>query len=116
MSKDLNLKQQLPFPIGLNLASESGKGNRERVITLASGAEAAMVVERPMAVTVLIVDDEETARNVCRDVVADSGFRTRTASTTEQALEILEQYPVDIVLTDLRVPQLGGIELPNQLA
>jgi DNA-binding NtrC family response regulator len=70
-----------------------------------------MVVERPMAVTVLIVDDEETARNVCRDVVADSGFRTRTASTTEQALEILEQCPVEIVLTDLRVPQLGGIEL-----
>ena len=70
-----------------------------------------MAAERPMAATVLIVDDEDAARNLCRDVVADSGFRTRTASTTEQALEILEQYPVDIVLTDLRVPQLGGIEL-----
>jgi DNA-binding NtrC family response regulator len=70
-----------------------------------------MAVERPMAVTVLIVDDEDTARNLCRDVVAESGFRTRTASTTEQALEVLEQYPVDIVLTDLRVPVLGGIEL-----
>ena len=57
---------------------------------------------------VLIVDDENTTRDLCRDVVADSGLRTRTASTTEQALEILEQYPVDIVITDLRVPEIGG--------
>lgn len=63
---------------------------------MASGTEAAIAVERPIAVTVLIVDDEDTTRNLCRDVVADSGLRTRTASTTEQALEILEQYPVDI--------------------
>jgi DNA-binding NtrC family response regulator len=68
-------------------------------------------VERPIAVTVLIVDDEDATRNLCRDVIADAGLRTRTASTTEQALEILEQCPIDIVLTDLRVPQTGGIEL-----
>ena len=65
----------------------------------------------PTGVTVLIVDDEDTTRNLCRDVVADSGWRARTASTTEQATEILEQYPIDVVITDLRVPQLGGIEL-----
>ncbi len=56
-----------------------------------------------MPVTLLIVDDEDATRNLCRDVVADSGLRTRTAATTEQALEILEQYPIDIVLTDLRL-------------
>jgi len=75
-----------------------------------SGTEAALAVERPL-VTVLIVDDEDATRNLCRDVVADSGLRTRTASTTEQALEILEESPIDIVITDLRVPQLGGLEL-----
>jgi DNA-binding NtrC family response regulator len=64
-----------------------------------------------MAVTALIVDDEDTTRNLCRDVVSDSGLQARTASTTEQAVEILEQYPVDIVITDLRVPELGGIKL-----
>jgi two-component system response regulator HydG len=75
-----------------------------------SGTEAALAVERPL-VTVLIVDDEDATRNLCRDVVAESGLRTRTASTTEQALEILEESPIDIVITDLRVPQLGGLEL-----
>ena len=66
---------------------------------------------RPISATVLIVDDEDATRNLCNDVVTDSGLRTRTASTTEQALEILEQMPVDILITDLRVPQIGGLEL-----
>ena len=81
----------------------------------AGGTETALTVGRPVPVTVLIVDDEDTTRNLCRDVVADSGLRARTASTTEQATEILEQYPIDVVITDLRVPQLGGIELLKRI-
>lgn len=76
----------------------------------ATGIETA-AIEKPFAATVLVVDDEDSTRNLCRDVVTNSGLRTRTASTTEQALEILDQFPIDIVLTDLRVPQLGGLEL-----
>ncbi|MBZ5502901.1 MAG: sigma-54 dependent transcriptional regulator [Acidobacteriia bacterium] len=81
----------------------------------ASGAGTALAVERPAAVTVLIVDDEDATRNLCREVVADTGLHPRLAATTEQALEILEQYPVDIVLTDLRVPKLGGLELLKRI-
>jgi len=68
-----------------------------------------------MTATVLIVDDEGATRDLCRDVVAEAGLRTRTASNTEEALEILEQSPVDIVLTDLRVPQIGGLELLKRI-
>ena len=78
---------------------------------MASGAEAAVAIERPMTATVLIVDDENTTRDLCRDIVAESGLRTRVAATCEQALEILEQYPIDIVITDLKVPEIGGLEL-----
>jgi DNA-binding NtrC family response regulator len=67
--------------------------------------------ERPISATVLIVDDKDATRSLCHDVVTDSGLRTRTASTTEQALEILDQMPVDILITDLRVPQIGSLEL-----
>jgi DNA-binding NtrC family response regulator len=73
--------------------------------------EAAFTSERPSTPTVLIVDDEDSTRNLCRDVVSESGLRTRSAATTEQALEILDQWPVEILITDLRVPQLGGLEL-----
>src|SRR5271156_70258 len=51
----------------------------------------------------------KTPREICAAIVVnDSGLRTRTASTTEQALEILDQWPVGILITDLRVPQIGG--------
>src|SRR6202046_510452 len=78
---------------------------------MASGIETVFAAERATGATVLIVDDENTTRDLCRDIVIESGVRTRAASTSEQAVEILEQYPVDIIITDLRVPEIGGLEL-----
>lgn len=66
---------------------------------------------RNPAVTALIVDDESQARKLCIDVVEEVGLRVLTASTTEEALKELEQRPIDIVITDLQVPEMGGIEL-----
>ncbi len=82
---------------------------------MASGTRAAEPLDRAATITVLVVDDEDEIRNLCRDVAAESGLRVRMAATTEQALEILDQIPVDIVLTDLRVPQLGGVELLKRI-
>jgi len=73
--------------------------------------ENVLAEEHFSAVSVLIVDDEDSARNLCSEVAAESGLRARTTATTEQALDILEQFPVDILITDLKVPQLGGLEL-----
>jgi DNA-binding NtrC family response regulator len=78
---------------------------------MACGTEASFASERDVPLTVLIVDDEDATRSLCREVVAESGLRTKLASTTEQALDILDQLPIEIVITDLEVPQLGGIEL-----
>ncbi len=64
-----------------------------------------------MPATALIVDDEDATGNLWREVVAESGLRTKLAATTEQALDILDQSPIEIVITDWKVPQLGGIEL-----
>ncbi len=62
-------------------------------------------------ISVLVVDDEDSARELCSDIALEAGLGVRTCATTEQALEILEQLPLDIVLTDLKVPELGGLEL-----
>ena len=64
-----------------------------------------------VGVSILIVDDEDATRQLCRDIASEIGLVVRTAATTDEALEILEQSPVDIVVTDLKVPELGGIEL-----
>jgi two-component system response regulator HydG len=66
---------------------------------------------RQTAFAALVVDDEEEARKLCSEVAVQAGLRVRTAATTEQALEILEQAPIDLVITDLRVPEIGGLEL-----
>ena len=66
---------------------------------------------RSAALSLLIVDDEVTTRSLCNDVAQEAGLHVYTSSTTEQALDILDQYPIDIVVTDLKVPQIGGLEL-----
>jgi DNA-binding NtrC family response regulator len=72
-------------------------------------------VHRSTTLTLLIVDDEVTTRNLCRDVAADAGLQVHVAATTEEALGILEQFPIDIVVTDLQVPQIGGLELLKRM-
>src|SRR6202163_1225563 len=66
---------------------------------------------RSAAFSLLIVDDEVTTQSLCNDVAREAGLHVYTSSTTEQALDILDQYPIDIVVTDLKVPQIGGLEL-----
>src|ERR1700747_2294714 len=63
----------------------------------------------------LIVDDEVTTRNLCNDVALESGLHVYASATTEQALEILDQYPIDIVVTDLKIPKIGGLELIKRI-
>jgi DNA-binding NtrC family response regulator len=78
---------------------------------VSSKPEPARALEGPTTVSVLVVDDEQSARDLCCDVATDTGLRARSAATTEEALEIMDQFPVDILITDLRVPELGGLEL-----
>jgi len=70
---------------------------------------------RQVTVAVLVVDDEAATRDLCTDVAAEVGLRVRTAATTEQALETLEQFPTDVVITDLKVPEMGGLELLKRI-
>src|SRR5579862_6498569 len=65
--------------------------------------------------SLLIVDDEVSTRNLCKDVASAAGLQVHASGTTEQALEILDQYPIDIVVTDLQVPQIGGLDLIKRI-
>jgi DNA-binding NtrC family response regulator len=64
----------------------------------------------------LVVDDDEHIRDVCRAVGTETGMRVRDVSTAEEALELLEQLSVDILLTDLRLPGTSGLELLRRVA
>ncbi|MGA2614084.1 MAG: sigma-54 dependent transcriptional regulator [Spirochaetia bacterium] len=64
-----------------------------------------------MAFTVLIVDDE---REVClslSEVLQSKGYLTLSRDDPREVLELLAQKPVDLILMDVRMPELGGIDL-----
>jgi DNA-binding NtrC family response regulator len=73
------------------------------------------LADRRATIEILVVDDEDATRRLCCDVATEAGYKASAVPTTEAALEILDEEPVDIVLTDLRVPQLGGIELLKRI-
>jgi len=60
---------------------------------------------------ILIVDDEHAVRETCATVAEQCGMKAIEVATAEQALEVLEHSPVDILLTDLKLPQANGVEL-----
>jgi two-component system response regulator AtoC len=61
--------------------------------------------------TVLIVDDEAHMRRVLEIMLRQIGYRSLSATDGRQALEVLEREPVDLILTDLRMPGLDGMGL-----
>ena len=60
-------------------------------------------------ICVLIVDDEEQVRRNFRSYLEDSGYSVLDAADGQQGLELLQNHPVDILLTDLRMGVLGGL-------
>jgi two-component system, NtrC family, response regulator AtoC len=58
----------------------------------------------------LVVDDEESIRRLCMTVAQGLGFTCMEAGTGEAALELLEQQPAHIILTDLVMPRMSGLE------
>jgi len=66
-----------------------------------------MIVEKP---ALLITDDDRDFRETLRDVFEPRGFRTLLAHDGEQALDIVVRESIHLVLTDMHMPQLSGLE------
>lgn len=63
----------------------------------------------------LIVDDEPRLRQVIRHLMRNDGFRCLEAGDGADALTVLETNPATLVLTDIRMPNVDGIELLRQI-
>jgi DNA-binding response OmpR family regulator len=61
--------------------------------------------------SILITDDDRNFREAIRDVLEPHGFRTLLARDGEEALSILRVAPIHIVLTDMHMPRLTGLEM-----
>ncbi len=60
--------------------------------------------------TILIVDDEAEIRSALQGVLEDEGYKTLLANSGEECLETLRRKPVDIVLLDVWLPGMDGLE------
>jgi two-component system response regulator AtoC len=60
---------------------------------------------------VLVVDDEENLRLVLRTLLRRHGYEVETAPTGEEALSLVDSFGPDVVLTDVRMPKMGGLDL-----
>jgi DNA-binding NtrC family response regulator len=59
----------------------------------------------------LFVDDEEEILDILVDYFSDEDYRLHTAKRVSDAMNIMDQYPVDFVLSDLKLPDASGMEL-----
>ncbi len=65
--------------------------------------------------SVLVVDDEAALRKVIRASLAASGFTVEEAGTGSDALDIVKQRPFDLVLLDVNMPGVNGVDACRQI-
>jgi len=64
---------------------------------------------------ILVVDDEPQITRVLRTALAGHGYNVRTASDGDEALEIMREWKPELVITDLSMPNMGGLELCRRI-
>lgn len=69
-----------------------------------------------MSEAILIVDDEEIIRESLSFILKKDGYRVQEAANGRAALELLKKDSFDLVITDLEMPEMKGVELLEQLS
>ncbi|MBM3846965.1 MAG: response regulator, partial [Verrucomicrobia bacterium] len=59
---------------------------------------------------ILIVDDDPGQRSLLNSFLQGQGFQTEIAASGAEALEALSKYPADILISDVRMPGMSGLE------
>ncbi|WP_372845042.1 response regulator [Pontiella sp.] len=60
---------------------------------------------------ILIIDDDETIQNVFQRFLSGKGYEVLVASDGRKGLRIMEEVPVDLVITDIMMPETDGLEV-----
>ena len=92
--------------------SAKNQSNRALNATLTTALRKRLTVERPR---VLVVDDAWSVRRSMQQLLEDAGYDVATAADGFEALERLRAKIPDVVLTDLEMPNLNGLELTRRM-
>lgn len=61
--------------------------------------------------SILVVDDEDVVVSLVRESLTEEGYRVQTASGAAEAIKLLGSHQFDLLITDIRMPEIDGIEL-----
>ena len=64
---------------------------------------------------ILVVDDESQITRVLRTTLSGHGFSVRTAGDGDEAIEVMRSWTPELVVTDLAMPNMGGLELCKRI-
>ena len=67
------------------------------------------------AARILIIDDDDALRATMRDMLEDAGFDVLDAANGARGIAVLEKAPVDLVITDILMPEKEGIETIREI-
>jgi DNA-binding NtrC family response regulator len=73
-------------------------------------------MKHPSEMTILLVDDEETLREIVAMQIEEDGYKVIQASGGHQAFEILKTTEIDLVISDMRMPSGNGEELLREMS
>lgn len=65
--------------------------------------------------SILVVDDEQIVLNLVEDTLTDEGYVVTTTSSPKEAINLASQQPFDFILTDIRMPEMNGIDLVKEI-
>ena len=65
--------------------------------------------------SILVVDDEDSVRELVKEMLSRDGYTIYEASNGQEAVDSFNEHPVDLILTDLVMPEKSGIDLIMQL-
>ncbi len=65
--------------------------------------------------SILVVDDSSTIRSIVKDAFEKAGFHVTTAENGKMALKKIQEDPPDLILSDIDMPEMSGIELCNKV-
>jgi CheY-like chemotaxis protein len=101
--------------VNLDLPQLFAHGVRGNAAQAGAGAHTVAAPAASVLPSVLIVDDALSVRNSLLQMVQDAGFRAETARDGVEAVDALNAFRPDVVLTDLEMPNMNGIELTTHI-
>ena len=81
----------------------------------ASAGTAVLASQLSNMLSLLVIDDERSIRDACREIADSLGYEVSTAESAERAFRVLAEKPHDIALLDLRLPGASGMEVLHRL-